>query len=701
MLNQIDVYKKLYVKFSFSLYPLNYQGKETYDEGWSKWCYEKRPFDEAEFIIAPGVYKNCGVLCGPASKVIIIDIDDVEKFEAWCLINDIEDPLPETFTVKTRPGRYHYYYGYPFDGREYRPVHVDGFLDILAAGSLAVAPGSIHKKTKQPYQICNDIEIADLPEWARLFLLEKNNTKPSKNKRVVVNSDDGTIGEGGRNNHLTRIAGSLLNTDLDSDSIKNTLLAENKTKCNPPLDDSEVLQIHRSMTKKGSTKSYNLTDSGNAELFVDKCHDNIRYCPENKNWYVWLEGRWKIDDAEMRRNLAKEELRAWKKDGSKTRNKEYRDKLVKHTTRSENKASLENMTDLAKSFSQIHVEASDLDSKDMLLNVCNGTVDLRTGILNPHNKTDFFTRMLDVNFDSSATCPGFDDFMKSITGNDPELIEYHQKAFGYALTGDTDEQIYFILTGDGSNGKSTLLNVFSELMGHYAGNIDFNALCDLKFQSSKENQIAQTEGKRFVTSIEVDSRKNLDQTLINKITGGDEVSGKLLYKDSIRFTPKFKLFIACNHLPKISVNNLATWRRIRVIPFNYTFEGKNRINKLKRKLVRELPGILNWAVQGCLKWQKDGLESSQSVKDAIKNYQQNSDPVAKFLAECCVSNATSEIIKTSYLHKAYIQWCESNGHNPDGPKKFTADLISKGYRKNKVKSAEHWIGLQLKSNLSN
>ncbi len=237
MLNQIDAYKELYEKFGFSLYPLNYQSKETFDEGWSHGCYEKRTFDASEFIISPGVYKNCGVLCGPASRVIILDIDDTPKFKEWCTLNDIQIPLPETFTVQTRPDRFHYYFRYPFDGREYRPVHVEGIFDILAAGSLAVSPGSIHKETKQPYIICNDVNIADLPEWARLFIIEKNSVQKEKHKKSAVISVDGPIGEGGRNNHLTSFAGTLLNVGFDSESIKNALLAENKTRCTPPLQD--------------------------------------------------------------------------------------------------------------------------------------------------------------------------------------------------------------------------------------------------------------------------------------------------------------------------------------------------------------------------------------------------------------------------------------------------------------------------------
>jgi len=700
MNKQIETYKEL--NEIFSVYPLNYQGKETYDEGWSKWCYEKRPFDEAEFIIAPGVYKNCGVLCGPASGIIVIDVDDKCKFEAWCTLRDIKNPVPETFTIQSRPDRYHYYCQYPLDGIEYRPAHEAGIFEVLATGSLVVSPGSIHKVTKKPYTIIKDLPIAPLPEWARLFLIEKNGAEKNEDDGTVSSKSDGIIPVGGRNNHLTSLAGSLLNIGLDTDSIKDALLTANQNQCSQPLEEKEVLQIHKSMTKKSSSKSYYLTDSGNAELFVDQCQDNARFCPENKTWYLWREGCWRIDKSIHRRNLARDVLRDWSIEGSKTRNKSYKDKLLNHARKSEGKVGLENMLDLAQSFPQIHVKKSDLDNKEWLLNVLNGTIDLKTGQLGSHNKSDYFTELLNISFDLMAVCPEFVRFLKSITGNDPELMDYLQKCFGYALTGNTDEQVYFILVGEGSNGKSTLLNVFSELMGYLIESIDFNVLCDSKFyNNSKENQIAQLEGKRFVTSIEVDSRKDLDQTLVNKITGGDSVRGKLLYKDSKHYIPQFKLFVACNHLPKIAVNNHATWRRIRVIPFNQQFEGKSRVKKMKDRLVKELPGILNWAVEGCLKWQKEGLKEPKSVVEAIKKYREESDPVAKFLAECCISNITGELLKSSELSKAHVQWCEANGLTPMGTKKLSINLISKGFSKSKVKGCEHWINLQLKSNLPN
>jgi putative DNA primase/helicase len=206
---------------------------------------------------------------------------------------------------------------------------------------------------------------------------------------------------------------------------------------------------------------------------------------------------------------------------------------------------------------------------------------------------------------------------------------------GYALTGDTREQVLFILYGTGANGKSTFLEVLRALLGEFARQTDFSTFL-VRSSDTVRNDLAKLAGARFVTAVEAEEGRRLDEALVKQLTGGDRITARFLYKEFFEYDPQFKIFLATNHKPVIWSPGEAIWRRIRLIPFAVTIPEAEQDHTLVAQLCTELPGILRWAVQGCLAWQQEGLGIPEEVQQATAAYRQDMDALAGFLASCCV-----------------------------------------------------------------
>ena len=264
------------------------------------------------------------------------------------------------------------------------------------------------------------------------------------------------------------------------------------------------------------------------------------------------------------------------------------------------------------------------DQPPWLLNVLNGTVDLHTGILHEHRREDLLTKLAPVVYDPDATCPRWEAFLMRIMGDNVELVAFLQRAAGYALTGDTREEVIFILYGTGANGKSTFLEVLRALLEDYARQADFTTFLARRSDGVR-NDVARLAGARFVTAVEAASGRRLDEALIKQLTGRDPVPARFLYQEYFEYYPEFKLFLATNHKPVIQGADEGIWRRIRLIPFAVTIPAAEQDRTLRATLRSELPGILNWAIQGCLAWQREGLGEAEAIQQATAAYRTEMD----------------------------------------------------------------------------
>jgi putative DNA primase/helicase len=317
-----------------------------------------------------------------------------------------------------------------------------------------------------------------------------------------------------------------------------------------------------------------------------------------------------------------------------------------------------------------------LDADPWLLNVKNGTLDLRTGTLGPHRRDALITKTAPVAYDVSATAPTWTAFLDRAMGGDASLVGYLQRLVGYALTGALREHVLVFLYGAGANGKSTFLSTIHTLLGEYATPAPRGVL----FRSRGERhptELATFFGRRFVTCSEIEEGQVFDEALVKDLTGGDRIECRRMREDFWMFTPTHKLFLAGNHKPTIRGDDEGIWRRMKLVPWTVTIPEHERDTTLLERLRAELPGILRWAVEGCLDWQTRGLSEPDGVRGATAAYRAENDALGEFFRLHVVFEARASISRRE-LRRAYETWCTDNGHSPQAARRFSARLRESG-----------------------
>lgn len=444
---------------------------------------------------------------------------------------------------------------------------------------------------------------------------------------------------------------------------------------------------------KQERKRYALTDVGNAERLVDVHGRDLRWVQRWKTWLVWDGRRWRRDETLELERRAKGVVREMFTEAAKLPSDE-RKPYVQHAVQSEGMSRLDAMTRLARSVTGVPILHDALDQTPMLLTVRNGTVDLRTGDLRPHDRGHLGTKLADIAYDPAAQCPTWLATLNVIFSGDAALLGYFQRAVGYSLTGDTREQVLHLCYGSGANGKSTVLDVMADLAGEYGCAADFSTFLEQGNSSGPRNDVARLAGARLVRSSEVGEGKKLNEGLIKSLTGGDVVSARFLYSEDFEFKPQFKLWLAANHKPVIRGNDHAIWRRVRLIPFEVTIPPEQRDGQLPDKLRAELPGILAWAVAGCLEWLAEGLRPPDRVMAATEEYRTESDSLGAFLAEECEAGQYHEV-RAGDLYAAYKRWAKENGEWEMSNQAFGRRITERGFGIRKDMNGKLRTGLRL------
>jgi putative DNA primase/helicase len=436
------------------------------------------------------------------------------------------------------------------------------------------------------------------------------------------------------------------------------------------------------------------TDSTNADRFINKYGDVIRYNAEWKKWLVWNNRYWETDEAERRiHDYALLTVRDIFNDALNTSDYKERLEIEKFATQSESVRRINAFIELASKRGKLKIESDDLDKKPWLLNVENGTFDFENNVFREHRKEDYITKIAHVSFSLEASCPTWKQFLLTIMNYNAELVDFLQSAAGYALTGNMSEQAMFMLYGSGANGKSTFLNVLMNILGGYATSTPTETF--MKQQGDRiSNDIARLRGTRFVTTSEAEQGRRLSEGLIKDITGNDKMTARFLYGEFFNFYPTFKIFMATNHKPNIKGTDDGIWRRIRLIPFTTKIPVEQQDKALTGKLLAEAGGILNWLVEGTMRWRNEGLKIPNDVANATAEYRAEMDIIGKFLKECCVTRDGANI-KARELFKVYQDWCEENNEKACNERFFGSSLKDLKIQQKRCNDGRYWVDMAL------
>lgn len=461
-------------------------------------------------------------------------------------------------------------------------------------------------------------------------------------------------------------------------AIKQGLVAENGTSHDNATIDLSFLY------------TLPFTDLGNAERLVALHGHDLHYSYQMAKWYVWDGKRWNMNlDGEVYRRASNtvrqmyaeagrlEEQAATLDDSEEERRQtlgKMAEKLSEWARKSEAKARLEAMVGLAQSRENIPVMLDQLDPDPWLLNVNNGTLDLRSCALKAHDPADLITKLAPVEYDPDATFQLWDDFINYILP-DEERRTFVQRAAGYSLTGLNSEEKLFFAFGPTATGKSTFLRSMRAVMGDYAAVADFATFLEkTKNGGGPTNDIARLAGKRFVVSIEVEQGQKLAESLVQTITGGDHIAARFMYSEYFEFLPSFTLWLAANNRPRVRDDNDASWRRIVQIPFDRQIPEKDRDDTVKQHLSDPDiagPAILRWLIDGCRAWQTGGLQTPEVVLETTRAYREEMNPLADFLEECCIV-MTGARVSNADIWDAYQKWArEGHVKYPLGRKSFS------------------------------
>jgi putative DNA primase/helicase len=429
----------------------------------------------------------------------------------------------------------------------------------------------------------------------------------------------------------------------------------------PELSDSPASSFYgsTSATIRASEppREFPLSDSGNAERLVYYYGHSLRYCQSWGKWLVWDGRTWQFDTHGRALELTKHVARRIPQEPSE----ESRERLAQFALYSESHQARLMALKLASSHSHVAVDHRVFDGKPLLLPCLNGTVDLGTGRLREHRREDWFTKLVRVEYDHDARCPAWLAFLDHVTAGDEELSGILQRATGCALTG-LPEPFVLVCHGEHASGKSTFLQIIRELLGDFAvaGGVHL-ALADEHLRG----------GNRALLFGAMAGRRGQD--------------------DPWDFPPSCKAFMEAWRPPQLGANHDGA---ICCVPFGVRISDEQRDRDLVAKLRTELPGILRWAVQGCLMWQRDGVRLAASTwgRGACDNAEQT---LGEFLLTRCTMHQ-SDTVRSGELYRAYLGWCERGGHQPVSQRALGTLLARTGFSAAKTTGgARVWRGLRL------
>ena len=423
---------------------------------------------------------------------------------------------------------------------------------------------------------------------------------------------------------------------------------------------------------------------GNARMFVDYYNQIILMNDTRGCWYIYDGRVWRPDNHNLRiSEMAKDFHDKLMVFANSITSEDTRNRFLKRVDMLDQKKFRDIMIKDAGNNTDIAVRMEAFDREKFIFNCHNGTINLKTMEFRPHSPADRLTKLTEVDYDPSATCPRWDSFMEEVFEGDADRIRYLQKCIGYAMSGDTRLECMFILYGPTSrNGKGTTMETVLRILGEYGRTAKPDMLSKKNFADSSgpSEEVARLNGARMVNVSEPEKSMVIDASLTKQMTGNNTLTARYLRENSFEFKPQFKLFIDTNHLPQISDMTLFESDRIRIIPFNRHFSESERDIDLKSFFAENhnLSGILNWCLEGFRLYQEEGLKMPESVAKATQEYRDQSDRISMFTNQCLQKQAGQEL-RSSAIYERYKTWCGENGYKYENAANFRKKMEAAGF----------------------
>ena len=321
------------------------------------------------------------------------------------------------------------------------------------------------------------------------------------------------------------------------------------------------------------------------------------------------------------------------------------------------------------------------------------TIDLLTGEQYGPRPTDYMTKAAPVA--PNGDCPLWRTFLARVTAGDADLQDYLARMAGYWLTGHTTEHALFFLYGTGANGKSVFIDTIAGMMGDYATTAPIETFLAARGERHP-TELAALRGARLVVANETEAGRHWNESRIKQLTGGDTIAARFVRQDFFTFKPSFKLCIVGNHKPSLRTVDEAIRRRFHLIPFTVTIPPRERDHHLAEKLRAEWPGILQWAVQGCMEWRRQGLNPPKVVRDATDEYLAAEDSFAAWIEDCTEPASDWAFETSAALFASWKAWAEKAGEHPGTRKRFADTVQSRGFLPKRTKTDRGFEGIQLR-----
>jgi len=431
----------------------------------------------------------------------------------------------------------------------------------------------------------------------------------------------------------------------------------------------------------------NVTEAKMGLAFSQWLSGKALYVVQTKQWMIWNDRYWEADLSNEMHNLAFEYVQ----DVKATLIERNSINDARDLSSFEILNRIQNI--IAFAAPRLAVSATKFDVDPMILATGTSWMNLSTGEAHPPCPDILVSKATEVSYSHQARCPTFYKFLDDIFEGNEGLISFVQKAIGYSLTGSTNEQCMFIMIGDGANGKSTFINVINKLLGTYGTTAASQTLV-ANGGSSVGDDLVDLVGARLITVSETEEGQSLAEAKIKQMTGGDTLKGRPLYGKHVEFSIQGKLWLATNSLPQINNSDHGIWRRIMAIPFNRTFTAEEQDKELISKLSAELPGILNWAIEGCLAWQQQGLTPPAIIEEQIAEYRTSMDSISQFIQDECEVDKDHSYAASKF-YQAYREWCSGAGRKPQSTTAFKRSLEKlKGVYQHRSSNGLQWHGIQ-------